>query len=36
VRLQPEGEVEPERLQMLLGAAEGSCVGLQRCAMASR
>ena len=29
VRLQPEGEVEPERLQMLLGAAEGSCVVLQ-------
>jgi len=27
--LQPEGEVEPERLQMLLGAAEGSCVVLQ-------
>lgn len=29
VRLQPEGQVEPERLQMLLGAAEGSCVVLQ-------
>jgi uncharacterized OsmC-like protein len=29
VRLQPEGEVEPERLQMLLGAAERSCVVLQ-------
>jgi uncharacterized OsmC-like protein len=29
VRLQPEGQVEPERLQTLLGAAEGSCVVLQ-------
>ena len=29
VRLQPEGEVEPGRLQMLLSAAEGSCVVLQ-------
>jgi uncharacterized OsmC-like protein len=29
VRLQPEGEVEAERLQMLLGAAENSCVVLQ-------
>jgi uncharacterized OsmC-like protein len=29
VRLQPEGQVEPERLQMLLGAAEGTCVVLQ-------
>src|SRR5437899_9336945 len=29
VRLQPEGEVEPERLQMLLGATEASCVVLQ-------
>lgn len=29
VRLQPEGRVEPERLQMLLGAAECSCVVLQ-------
>jgi uncharacterized OsmC-like protein len=29
VRLQPEGEVEPERLQKLLGAAEASCVVLQ-------
>ena len=29
VRLQPEGQVEAERLQMLLGAAEGSCVVLQ-------
>jgi len=28
-RLQPEGEVELERLQMLPGAAEGSCVVLQ-------
>jgi uncharacterized OsmC-like protein len=29
VRLQPEGQVEAERLKMLLGAAEGSCVVLQ-------
>jgi uncharacterized OsmC-like protein len=29
VRLQPEGQVEPKRLQMLIGAAEGSCVVLQ-------
>jgi len=29
VRLQPESQVEPERLQMLLGAAEASCVVLQ-------
>jgi uncharacterized OsmC-like protein len=29
VQMQPEGQVEPERLQMLLGAAEGSCVVLQ-------
>ncbi len=29
VRLQPEGQVDAERLQMLLGAAEGSCVVLQ-------
>ena len=29
VRLQPESEVEPERLQMLVGAAEGCCVVLQ-------
>jgi len=29
VRLQPEGRVDPERLQMLLGAAEASCVVLQ-------
>ena len=29
VRLQPVRQVEPERLQMLLGAAEGSCVLLQ-------
>ena len=29
VRLQPDGEIEPERLQMLLSAAEGSCVVLQ-------
>ncbi len=29
VRLQPEGQVEAERLQMLIAAAEGSCVVLQ-------
>ena len=29
VRLQPEGHVEAERLQMLLSAAESSCVVLQ-------
>ena len=29
VRLQAEGQIEPERLLMLLGAAEGSCVVLQ-------
>jgi len=29
VRLQPEGNVDAESLQMLLGAAEGSCVVLQ-------
>jgi len=29
VRLQPESDVEAERLQMLLAAAEGSCVVMQ-------
>ena len=29
VRLQPEGDVEAERLQMLVGAAERSCVVMQ-------
>jgi len=29
VRLQPEGDVEPQRLQMLVDAAENSCVVLQ-------
>ena len=29
VRLQPEGQVEPGRLQMLVDAAEGCCVVLQ-------
>ncbi len=29
VRLRPSGEVKPEKLQMLLGAAENSCVVLQ-------
>jgi len=29
VRMQPEGMVEPQRLQMLIAAAERSCVVLQ-------